>query len=56
MKEERKNFSVDFFYLKKGSSATDAIECIDTVSKVNIVVRMGVHGVNGVNDGFSTKG
>jgi hypothetical protein len=57
LKEERESFTVEFFHLKKGSSATDAIECIDTVSKVDIIVRMGVHdGVNGVNDGFSTTG
>jgi len=57
LKEERESFTVEFFYLEKGGSATDAIECIDTISEVNIIVRMGMHdGVDGVNDGFSATG
>jgi hypothetical protein len=57
LKEERESFTVEFFHLKKGSSATDAIECVDSISEVDIIVKMGVHyGVNGVNDGFSNTG
>jgi len=43
--------------MSQGSSATDAVECVDTITEVDIILRMGVHdGVDGANDGFSATG
>jgi len=53
LKEEKESFTVEFFYVEKGDSATDAIKCIDAISEVNVIVWMELY--DGV-DGFSATG
>ena len=36
--------------MSQGSSATDAVECVDTITEVDIIVRIGVH--DGVDGGY----
>jgi hypothetical protein len=55
LKEEGKGFTIKFFYLEESGGTTDAVECVDTISEVYIIIRMGLHdGVDGVDNGFST--
>jgi hypothetical protein len=55
MKEVGEGVTIEFFHLEKSGGTTDAVECVDTISEVFIIIRMGLHdGVDGVDNGFST--
>ena len=55
LKEEGEGFTIEFFNLEESGAMTDAVQCVDGISEVYIIIRMGLHaGVGGVDNGFST--